>query len=140
MEHNLRAKGDTKGFHVEVSNNTITGEEIEKAEIVDINDIHNISAELEPSLTFSGAEQAFKRSQPVASEFYVSGGIAFTTSRFGVKTNATYPSLMLTTTLSLQRSDYAFILEKDDDSVSSCLDARTGQLMYLWSHSGDSLF
>jgi hypothetical protein len=101
----------------------------------------NTTDQLNPILSFSASESVFKDDQFVNEQaFDALGNLKlYEGINYGVKANVVYPSISVTVSLSMERTEYAYYLEKEDGSLLAGVDAMNGQLMYVWVHDGDDI-
>ena len=103
-------------------------------------ELMNTTADLNPVLSFSASEAVFKDDQVVNTEAFPGGEVDFNQGyNYGVRANVIYPSISITVSLSLERTEYAYFLEDEDGSLLAGVDAMNGQLMYVWDHEGDDI-
>ena len=132
--------GDTEGYYVVVED-TGSGFSFVDQDTLTLPELMNTTADLNPVLSFSASEAVFKDDQVVNDDaFDALGDLAlYDGYNYGVRANVIYPSISITVSLALERTEYAYYLEKEDGSLLAGVDAMNGQLMYVWDHEGDDI-
>ncbi len=92
-------------------------------------------------LTWAGAEQVLKHDDEVKDNTFIGEGIRFDECNLRVRTRLYQPSVDLVSMFaSAPRVDYGYVLVKKDYEFAAGVDANTGQLLFVYTHSGDSRF
>ena len=103
-------------------------------------ELMNTTDDLDPILSFSASEAVFKDDQVVNTKAFSGGEVDFFSGyNYGVRANVIYPSISITVSLALERTEYAYYLEDEDGDLLAGVDAINGQLMYVWEHTGDDI-
>jgi hypothetical protein len=132
--------GDETGFYIIVEN--VSGFlSISDESNIDISEVRNSTADFSEVLSFSASEEVFMEDSVIDDNaFDASNNVKFYDGyNYGVRANMLYPSISLTVTLSMERTEYGYFISKDDGSFSAAVDAINGQLMYSWEHDGEDL-
>jgi hypothetical protein len=134
-------EGDDIGYYVVVELDGGSFNLLDESDI-DIPDIKNSTDDFGSVLSISGSYLVFK-TDPILSNgagAFDPDGIKFHDGfRYGTKADIVYPTISLTISLAIERTEYGFILEDDDGSLLSAVDAINGQLIYTWEHTGDDV-
>jgi hypothetical protein len=128
--------GDTEGYYFVIED---TGSlSFLDQDSLTLPEMMNTTEQLDPVLSFSASEAVFKDDQDINTGAFPGGEIDFNQGyNYGVRANVVYPSISITVSLSLERTEYAYYLEDEDGSLLAGVDAMNGQLMYVWEHEGD---
>jgi hypothetical protein len=131
--------GDTEGYYVVVEDQG-SGYIIADEDSLTLPELMNKTEHLDPVLSFSASEAVFKDDQDVNTKAFSGGEVDFFSGyNYGVRANVIYPSISITVSLSLERTEYAYFLEDEDGDLLAGVDAMNGQLMYVWVHTGDEI-
>ena len=132
-------KTSDSAYNIIVTQNSIKSQGNVKVKVIS-KSVKDIS----PVLTFSGAEDVMKGYSDIQGEVYKSGKIDLSTYSFGARADVPYETASAVTSLSLDKdfsasntTEYYFYVRAPDGSYSAAIDAGTGQLLFVKTHSGN---
>ncbi|UCG70541.1 MAG: PKD domain-containing protein [Thermoplasmata archaeon] len=134
-------EGDDTGYYVVIEDTGGGSLNIKDENEVSITEVRNSTSDFDKVLSFSASEQVFESDPDIYDEcFDVIGNVKFyEDKRYGARANIIYPSISLTISLTIERTEYGYYLEDQDGSFFSAVDGINGQLIYKWEHEGDDV-
>jgi hypothetical protein len=109
---------------------------------IDISELRNSTSDFDMVLSYSGGQKVFQEDEEVNGLVFEqpSGDVKFYDGiNYGSRANMVYPTISLTVSLAIERTEYGYYLNKEDGSLSAAVDAINGQYIYIWDHSGDDV-
>jgi hypothetical protein len=132
-------KGDDLGYYVVLEYDDGSFDILDEGEL-DISDVRNSTDDYESVLTISGSYKVFQTDSIATQEAFDVNGVKFYEDiRFGMQHDIVYPTISLTISLAIERTEYGYSLNNEDGSFSAAVDAINGQLIYTWEHEGDDV-
>jgi hypothetical protein len=135
-------EGDESGYYAVVEDTGGGSYTINDDSEVSVSEIRNSTSDFDKILSFSASEQVFERDSDIYDSAFDPQGVTFHEGiSYGARANIIYPSISITISLTIERAEYGYYLEKvyEGGSFSSAVDAMNGQLIYVWKHQGDDV-
>jgi hypothetical protein len=133
------APGDDTGYYI-IEEYDGAAHSVVDEDTIDIPDMRNSTDDFDLVLSYSAGQKVFQEEDEVNSLAFANGDVKyFDDIRYGSRADLVYPTISLTISLAIERTEYGYYLSNEDGSLSAAVDAINGQYIYVWKHSGDDV-
>jgi hypothetical protein len=133
--------GDSTGYYIIEEYDGGSHRVLDESEI-DISNMMNSTDDFDLVLSYSAGLQVFQEDTFVKGQAFDQNGVKFYSPEnvnYGSSADMVYPTISLTVSLAIERTEYGYYLFKEDGTLSAAVDAINGQYIYVWKHSGDDV-
>jgi hypothetical protein len=117
----------------------VTQAQVLKQGSASINDVGRSIKDYSSAVTFAGAEKVLQGRSDIKSKVYSGSSIDTTKYNFGCTADVPYPApaLPINTNVLAIATEYYFFVEEKDGKYSAGVDAQTGQVLFVVTHTGN---